>query len=116
MIKMTYPNRLVKIPDIGALAEEIGKIRGQDEPRRLELSRKLQNAERRRLAGAVDLPEIKAVDDELELYWRGGDGRDYRATLVGLYYPKSYAIVTEVTSERKENPYQIWHAKNGPWF
>ena len=113
---MTYPNRLVNVPDIGALAEEIVRIRGRDEPDRLELPRKQQNAERQRLAGVVGSPEVKAVDERIELYWRGGDGLDYQATLVGLDSQKGHAIVTEVTSERREDPYQKWRAENGPWF
>jgi len=113
---MAYPNRLVKVPDIGALAEEIGRIRGQVEPESLELPRKRQNAERQRLAGAIELPKVKTVDEKLELYWQGGDGRDYRATLVGLDTQKGYAVVTESTSERREDPYKVWKAQNGPWF
>lgn len=113
---MTYPNRLVKVPDIGALTEEIGRIRGQDEVGRLELPRKQQNAERQRLAGAIELPRVEAVDERLELYWQGGDGRNYQATLVGLDSNKSYAVVTGATSERREDPYKIWKAQNGPWF
>ena len=113
---MTYPNRLVKVPDIGALAEEIGRIRGQDEVGCLELPRKQQNAERQRLAGAIELPRVESVDERLELYWQGGDGRNYQATLVGLDSNKSYVVVTGATSERREDPYKVWKAQNGPWF
>lgn len=113
---MTYPNRLVKVPDIGALAEEIGKIRGLGESERLELPRKQQNAERQRLAGAIELSRVEAVDERLELYWQGGDGCNYQATLVGLDIQKGYAVVTEATSKRREDPYKTWKALNGPWF
>jgi hypothetical protein len=121
-IKMTHSNRLVKVPDIGDLTTKIaetGWLGGLDE---LKLPRKQQDAERRRLPGAVSSPKVKWKDERLKLYWRGGDGQDYQATLVGLDYQKDYAIVTDVTSERKEdperkeNPYQIWHTENGPWF
>ena len=70
---MSYPNRLVKVSDIGALIEQIVEIRGSEEPDRLELSRKRQDAERVRLAGAVSPPKIKSVDKRFEIYWRGGD-------------------------------------------
>ncbi len=116
MIKMTYPNRLVKVPNIGALVEEIGRIRGQEEPGRLELPRKQQNAERQRLAGAVELPTVEIVDEQLKLYWEGGDGRNYSATLVGLDTQKGYVVVMGATSERREDPYKVWRAQNGPWF
>ena len=114
---MTYPNKLVRVSDIGVLTEQITQIRGSEEPARLELPRKQQDAERVRLAGAVGQPEVKVVGERLKIYWEGGDGRDYQATLVGLDSEKSYAIVTEVTSsKREESAYQKWHIKNGPWF
>ncbi|MBI3032660.1 hypothetical protein HYY69_04245 [Candidatus Woesearchaeota archaeon] len=80
------------------------------------MPRKQQNAQRVRLAGAVSLPEVKAADSGLEIYWRGGDGRDYQATLVGLDSKRGYAVVTQVTSEWKKDPYRAWRAENGPWF
>lgn len=116
MIKMTYPNRLVRIPDIGILAEQIVNIRGTGELDRLELPCKQQNAERQRLAGVIGQLQIKDSGKRLEFQWKGGDGRYYQATLVGLDTERSYAVVTSVTSERREDPYKRWHAVNGPWF
>jgi len=118
---MTYPNRLVKVPDIGALAEMIAGIRGQEEVGRLELPRKQQNVGRKRLSGALELPRVEAVDDILKLYWHGHDWRGYEATLVGLDSNKSCAIVTGVnlnygSYRRREDAYKVWRAKNGPWL
>ena len=119
---MTHPNRLVKVSDIGALAEEIIRIRGQDEPGRLEIPRKQQNAGRKRLSGALELPMVETAEGRLKLYWHGHDWHGYEATLVGLDYDKSCAVVTEVTLNpvrclrRREDPYKVWESQNGPWF
>lgn len=67
MIKMTHLNRLVRIPDLGILAEQIVRMRGKDELDCLELPRKQQNAERQRLAGVVGQLQIKDSGEGLEL-------------------------------------------------
>lgn len=119
---MTHPNRLVKVPDIGTLAEEIGNIIGQDEVGRLELPRKQQEVGRKRLSGALELPKVEAAEGRLKLYWHGHDRNGYEATLVGLDSGKSCAVVTEIALNPvgylrlREDPYKVWKAQNGPWF
>ena len=112
---MAYPNRLVRVRDIEDLVSKIDIVGGDGSS--LELPRREQMAERRRLAGAVEPPNVELGSDGLKISWRGGDGRDYRAALVGVDSSKNYAIVTDVVSQRSHLAgYREWQARSGPYF